>query len=122
MQQLVQAYLTVNFELKDVNPDAYDNVQLYGQAQGKLAQQPPPKPPIKGSVAVTLKGEDLGNQAVQQALQDANILQPGTPVAQTPMPKPFDPNAPVMAPPGQTGIPSMPPMPPMPPSTATPPA
>ena len=100
MAKLAQAYLTVNFELKDENPDAYENVQLWGQAHDKKANVPPPKPPIKGSVAVTLKGEDLGNAAVSQALQDANITQPGTQAQQTPMPKPFDPNAPTMPAPG----------------------
>jgi hypothetical protein len=97
MSDLVKSYLTTNFELKDVNPDGYDNLQLYGKAQEKLANVPPPKPPVKASVAVSLKGSDLGDNAVTQALQNTGIEPPGVQAAaQAPLPKPGQMPPPVM--------------------------
>ena len=89
LADLAKSYLTTNFELKDSNPDGYENIQLYGQAQEKLANVPPPKPPVKASVALSLKGPDLGDAAVTQALQNAGIEPPGVQaVMQPPPPKP----------------------------------
>lgn len=85
MSDLVKAYLTNNFRLKDANPDGYQNIVLYGQAcEAKI---PSAKADPKSSVAVSLKGEDLGDPAVQAALQAGNIVPAGTPVRQSPMPK-----------------------------------
>lgn len=79
--KLANAYLTVNYELKDSNPDGYANVQAWGKAQDKIANQPPPPTPPKTSVALSLKGADLGDPAVQAAAEGAGIVPPGTPVA-----------------------------------------
>lgn len=87
MAKLVKAYLTVNFDLKESNPDGYDNIVLYGKAQEQAANVPEPKPPVKASVAVSLKGEDLGDPAVQAALEGTTILPGGVQVQQQPMPK-----------------------------------
>lgn len=86
MAKLARAYLTVNFELKEQNPDGYENVQLWGQAHEQKAQAPPQKPPVKGSVAVSLKGADLGDPAVQAALTGTNIIPEGTQVQAVPPP------------------------------------
>ena len=107
MAKLVKAYLVTNFELKTANPNGYENVQLYGKACDKLAQSAaqPPKPPIKPTVAVSLKAQDLGDQAVTQALQDAGILQPGTQTQiQPPQPKPGQAPPPGMPPPSNPGL------------------
>ncbi len=107
LSKLAKDYLTDNFELQQANPNGYANVQLWGQAHEKRAQQPPPKPPVKASVGVTLKGADLGDPAVQAALQDTGIVSQGVPVAAVPPPpKPGQ----MMAPP--PGMPAMPPAPP----------
>lgn len=93
MSELAKAYLTVNFELKESNPDGYQNVVLWGQAHEKKANQPPPKPPVKASVALSLKGADVGDPGVQAALQGADIIPQGVQVqAVPPPPKPGDMN------------------------------
>ncbi len=88
MSKLVKAYLTDNFELKTQNPDGYARVQAYGQAMEKIAQQQaqPPKPPVKASVALALKGSDLGSPAVQAALEQEGIVPQGTQVSADPVP------------------------------------
>lgn len=86
MSELAKAYLTVNYELKESNPDGYQNVVLWGQAHEKKMNVPPPKPPVKASVAVALKGSDIGDPAVQAALQGTNIIPQGTPVQAVPQP------------------------------------
>lgn len=97
MAKLAKAYLVDNFELKAQNPDGYENIQLWGQAHEQKANVPPPKPPVKGSVAVSLKGPDLGDAAVTSALQDIGVLQPGQQAqAVPPPPKPGQ----MMPPPG----------------------
>jgi hypothetical protein len=99
--KLAIAYLITNFEMKESNPDGYQNVQLWGQAQQKKAQEPPPKPPVKPSVAVSLKGSDLGDPAVTAALTNSGILPQGVQAAAVPpLPKP-----------GQMPPPGMPPAP-----------
>jgi len=75
--KLAKAYLITNFDIKESNPDGYENVQLYGQAHEAKAVVPPVVPPAKASVAVSLKGSDLGNEAITQALQKAGIEPPG---------------------------------------------
>ncbi len=86
--KLARAYLTVNNNLKLDNPQAYLNVQLWGQAQENAANQPPPPAPPKASVALSLKGPDLGNPAVQAAITGSGIVPQGTPVqAVQPVPK-----------------------------------
>ena len=108
--KLVQQYLVNNFELEQGNPNGYENLQLYGQACQKKAQAPPPKPPIKASVSVALKGSDLGSPAVTEALENAGIEPPGVQaVIQPPQPKPMP--VPVPAPPG--GMPPKMPPPPV---------
>jgi hypothetical protein len=85
--KLIKAYLQQNFELAESNPQGYQNIVLYGQACEKRAQQPPPKPPVKASVALSLKGSDVGDPAVQAALQGEGIIPPGTQVQAKPDPK-----------------------------------
>ena len=104
MADLVKSYMTTNFELKESNPDGYQNLQLYGQAQEKLANAPAPKPPVKASVAVSLKGADLGDPAVTAALTGTGVIPDGTPVAAVPPPlKPGQ-----MPPPGAPMMPAAP--------------
>jgi hypothetical protein len=100
MAKLVRAYLTVNTSLKTEKPDGYQNVVLYGQAQEKMANEPPPPEPPKTSVSLSLKGADLGDAAVQDAAQKAGVLDPGVQVeAVIPPPKG------IMPPPGANGAP-----------------
>jgi hypothetical protein len=94
--KLVKAYLTTNFELKEANPDGYENLQLYGQAHEQRAQAPPQKPPVKATVALSLKGNDVGDPAVQAALTGAGVIPEGTQVAFVPPP----PKNGMMPPPG----------------------
>ena len=92
--QLVKAYMIVNWEIEESNPDGFANLRLYGQAQEKLANQPPPKPPVKASVAVSLKGQDLGDPAVTSALQQTGIVPDGVQAQMQPPPaKPGMPGA-----------------------------
>ena len=70
VHELTRAFLNANADLKDANPKGYQNVQLWGEAQEKAANAPPPKPPAKAAVSVSLKGEDLGSPAVQDALSN----------------------------------------------------
>lgn len=100
--KLARAYLTVNSSLKKDKPNGYLNVQLWGQAQESAANAPPPKPPVKASVAVALKGEDLGDPAVQAALTGTEIIPQGTPVQAVPKPLKMG----EMPPPGGNGIPA----------------
>ncbi len=74
---LAKAYLTVNYELAQRQPDGYTNVQLWGQAHEAMANQPAPPQPIKGSVSVSVKGENLGDPAVTALLGKAGILPEG---------------------------------------------
>lgn len=77
---LIKTYLLDNAELKQSNPEGYQNVQLYGQALESKANQPAPPPPPKTTVAVSFKGADLGSPAVQDVLQKQNLLDQGTQV------------------------------------------
>lgn len=81
LSKLVKDYLTDNFELSQQKPDGYLNVQLYGQACEKKANVPAAPPPVKASIATTLKGSDLGDPAVMAALVKSGVIPPGTPVA-----------------------------------------
>lgn len=80
LAKLAKAYLTDNYELEQESPDGYQNVQLWGQAQESAANQPPPPAPPKTSVSLSLKGEDLGDPAVQAAITGSGIVPQGTPV------------------------------------------
>jgi len=75
--KLAKAYLIENFIMAEKNPDGYQNIQLWGQAQEAKANQPGPPPPVKGSVSVSLKGADLGDPSVTAALDKAGILPQG---------------------------------------------
>ena len=114
----VKAYLIVNPTLKTENAQGYQNIQLYGQACEAKANQPPAPPVPKTSIAVSLKGPDLGTQAVQDLLDKEGLLDQGTqvqseadralqagllPNGQPPMPPPG-----IGAPPGN-GVPTAPP-------------
>ena len=96
--QIAKAFLqsSTGRNLKTSNPNAYQNVSLWGQAHEKLANQPPAPTPPKATVALSLKGPDLGSPAVQAALQNADIVPPGVPVQQE---APLAPQQP-MPPPG----------------------
>jgi len=76
----VKAYLIVNPTLKTENAQGYQNIQLYGQACEAKANQPPAPPVPKTSIAVSLKGPDLGTQAVQDLLDKEGLLDQGTQV------------------------------------------
>jgi hypothetical protein len=79
----VKAYLIANNkngELETQKPDGVSNLRLWGQAQEQKANQPPPPPPPKVSITASFKGEDIGDQASQQMLTKAGMVQPGTPV------------------------------------------
>lgn len=89
--QLAKDYLQANPELKDGNAAGYENVQLWGQANEAKANAPAPPPPPKASLAVSLKGTDIGDSAVQDAVQKLGLVDKGTPAkAQAPPPKPMD--------------------------------
>jgi hypothetical protein len=75
--KLAKAYLITNFDIKESNPDGYENIQLYGQACEAKAAVPPEIPPAKTTVALSLKGADLGNEAVTAALQKAGVVPDG---------------------------------------------
>lgn len=80
LTKLAKAYMKANPELETDAPDGYKNLQLWGQAQENAANVPPPPPPIKSTVALSLKGADLGSPAVQAALQKTGIVDQGTQV------------------------------------------
>lgn len=106
---LVKAYLVVNSSLKIDSPDGYQNIQLYGQACEKIANAPTPPPPAKASVALSLKGADLGDPAVQAAVEKTGLVPQGVPVqAVPPLPKQLPPG--MMPPPGAqpNGLPGPP--------------
>ena len=105
--KLAKAWLITNFDMAETNPDGVDNVRLWGQAHEKKADVPAPKPPIKPTVSVSLKGADLGDAAVTQALQNAGIEPPGVQAVQ--QPPPLKPGA--MPPPGMSPAPGDPPAP-----------
>jgi hypothetical protein len=111
MANLAKSYLLANTELNKTNPDGYKNVQLWGQAQEQQANQPPPKPPVKGTVSLALKAQDIGDPAAQAALIGADIIPPGTPVQAVVPPEKLLP-PPGMQPPN--GIPAPPAAPPPP--------
>lgn len=102
---LAKAYLQANPDLKKEVPDGYLNVQLWGQAHEAMANQPVAPTPPKTSLAVSLKGPDLGDPAVQDALTKSGIVSQGTPVQAVPQ-----------APPGMNGIMPPPGTAPAPPS------
>ena len=88
MTDLAKAYLTVNHTLKTDNPEGYQNVVAWAQAQQSAANAPAPPEPVKTSLSVNLKGQDLGNPAVQAALEGTGMVPQGTPVeAVIPPPK-----------------------------------
>lgn len=80
LAKLAKAYLTQNFELKELNPLGYENVQLWGKALEQIANAPPPPPPVKQSVTTTIKSSDIGAAATQAILQKGGELPPGTQV------------------------------------------
>lgn len=90
MALLAKNYLLENSTLKADDPDAYENIQLYGQAQDAMANQPPPPPPPKDTVSFAVKSSDVGPQATQDILTKQGLLDQGTPVAA--VPPPLDPN------------------------------
>lgn len=108
--KVARAYLTVNAALKTKNPDGYQNVQLWGQAQDAAAN-PPAAPPLpKTSVAVSVKPADMGDPATQDILKKSGLIDPGTPIQAVPppikngtglMPPPGPPPAPLLAGPPQ---------------------
>lgn len=107
---VIKAFLVQNPDLKTSNPDGYENIQLYGQACDKMANPPAPPPPPKSSVALSVKGSDLGDPAVQDALTKGGILNQGTPVeAQLPPLKPGEvpQNGEQVAPPSPPGAPPL---------------
>jgi hypothetical protein len=69
--------LVVNFALAEKNPNGFQNVQLWGQAQEQMANQPAPAPPPKGTVSLTIKGDDAGDPAATAALVKAGIIPEG---------------------------------------------
>jgi hypothetical protein len=89
---IVKAFLLDSSDLKTTNPDGYQNVQLYGQAQDAAAN-PPQAPPLpKTSVNVALKGT-VGTPAATDMLNKAGLTDPGTQATpDPPQPKPIDPN------------------------------
>lgn len=111
--ELAKAYLQANPTLKRDNPDGYENIQLWGQANESKANEPPPPAPPKTSVAVSLKGPDLGDAAVQDAVEKLGLVDKGTPVAAV-IPPPKITAGATMPAPG-----SAPPMPPLPPGQPT---
>lgn len=86
MAKLAKAYLVQNFELAESNPNGYQNVVLWGKDHESKANVPAPPPPVKASITTTLKGTDLGDPAVQDALQKAGVITQGTNVAAVPPP------------------------------------
>lgn len=80
LASLVKAYLTENYQLEQESPDGYQNVVLWGQAQEHAANQPPPPAPPKTAISLSLRGDDLGDPAVQAAITGGGIVPPGTPV------------------------------------------
>jgi hypothetical protein len=75
--KLAKAYLIQNFLLETQKPQGYQNILLWGQAQEQMANQPAPPPPVKGSISVSLKGEDLGDKSVTDGLVKAGIIPDG---------------------------------------------
>jgi len=98
MSRLAKAYLVVNSDIRESNPDGYQNIQLWGQAQESAIPKPPPIEP-KTSVALSVKPADVGNAATQDMLQKAAMLDPGTAVE--PLPPPIKQG--MMPPPGMNG-------------------
>jgi hypothetical protein len=62
-------------EFKQTNPQGFENVQLFWQAQQQAAQppQPPPPPPVRASLAVSGKLEDLGPDFTNEILKGAGL-------------------------------------------------
>jgi hypothetical protein len=71
---LAKAYLIVNAASEPDNPDGFQNVRLWAQAHEANANQPPPPPLPKTSLSLTLKGQDLGDPAIQDAATHAGLL------------------------------------------------
>ncbi len=78
---LVKAWLQQNPSIKSDNPNGYQNVLLYGQACDAKANVPAAPPPPKTSLAVSLKGADIGDAGVQDALQKVGIIDQNVQVA-----------------------------------------
>lgn len=88
MASLAKSYLTVNYKLKTDKPDGYLNVQLWGQAHQQIANQPAPAAPPKASIAISVKPEEIGQNATQDILAKAGVLDQGIQVqAEAPPPK-----------------------------------
>jgi hypothetical protein len=102
---LVKKYLTVNHQLKTDNPEGYQNVLAWGQAQEQMANVPAPPEPVKTSLNLSVKPQDIGPAATQKALEDAQIIPPGTPVE----PVIEAPTNGMMPPPGLDAVPAGPP-------------
>lgn len=75
--QFLQTWLISETGQKENNarPSGFENVVLYWQAEQQLAQppQPPAPPPIKGTLSLSGKLEDLGPQVTNEALQGAGL-------------------------------------------------
>ncbi len=74
---LAKAYLTQNFIMAQQQPDGYQNIVLWGQAHEQMANAPQAPPPPRTSIAVSLKGEDLGDKALTDALTQSGVIPQG---------------------------------------------
>jgi hypothetical protein len=88
LSELVKKYLVDHAELRELAPDGYDNIQLYGQECEKRATPPPEKQPVKATVSYSVKAGETGDAATQAALVSAGIVPEGTQVVAPPPPLP----------------------------------
>lgn len=75
-----KAYMKSNAEIAEEMLDGFENVRLWGQAQESMANVPPAPLQTKTTLAVSLKGQDLGSPAVQAMLNKEGMLDAGTAV------------------------------------------
>jgi hypothetical protein len=113
--KMVKAWMIVNSDLKTMSPDGFQNVQLYGQAQFQMANVPPPPAPPKTSVAVSIKGEDMGSPGVADMLLKEGIIDKGTAIQSN-----VDKQLAMMPPPPSAAPLPQNPQPPLQPGPATP--
>lgn len=76
----------VGRDLKQQNPQGFDNVVAFWQAHQQMAQppQPPPPPPVRAAVSFTGKMEDLPPEITNEVLQGAGL--PALPQQLSPSP------------------------------------
>jgi hypothetical protein len=100
VDKLVASWLIGPVGRKHMGTPGYENVCMYWNNVHQLAMPPapPPPPPMKGSMAVSLKAEDVPNQ-IERLLEAA-----GVPASTAPKPPML--TAPVGAPVGPMGSPS----------------